>query len=250
NFGGQYVHVKQNSDAFAVANADAQNGVTGVHGGTSYSNFLPDLNLALTLPQEQIMRLGIGREIARPRLDQMRASTEYSISTSPNNSQTVTTCTNTQTGAVIPCAWTGSGGNPNLKPFVADAYDLAWEKYWETRAYVSAAVFYKKLKTYVYSQDVQFDFTGLENPTGGTLVPASNIGTFNRPQNGQGGYMRGYELTASVPLDIIVPALDGFGIVASYGNTDSSIQPNGPGSGSQPFPGLSKQVLNVTAYYE
>src|SRR5262249_25625507 len=74
--------------------------------------------------------------------------------------------------------------------------------------------------------------------------------TFNRPQNGQGGNMKGYELTASLPLDIMIAALDGFGLVASYGNTDSSIQPNGPGSASQPFPGLSKQVLNVTGYYE
>jgi len=250
NFGAQYVKVDQNSDAYAVANADAQNGVTGVHGGTSYSNFLPDMNLVLSLPYEQVVRFGAGKQIARPRLDQMRASTEYSIELNPSGSQDITTCTNTETGATLTCRWKGNGGNPDLKPFLANAYDLSWEKYWETRAYVAATLFYKKLKTYVYSQDVEYDFTGLDNPTDGVIVPASNIGIFNQPVNGQGGYMRGYELTASVPMDIFTPALDGFGVVASYSNTNSSIEPNGPGSGSQPFPGLSKRVLNVTAYFE
>jgi iron complex outermembrane receptor protein len=44
--------------------------------------------------------------------------------------------------------------------------------------------------------------------------------------------------------------LDGFGAVASYADTDSSIKPNGPNGGSQPLPGLSRRVTNVTAYYE
>lgn len=249
NFGGQYVHVKQYSDAYAVANADAKDGVTGVHGGTSYSDFLPDLNLVLSLPYEQVVRFGAGKQIARPRLDQMRASTEYSINTGVSGTSGVTTCTNTETGATITCQWKGSGGNPDLKPFIANAYDLAWEKYWETKAYVSASLFYKKLKSYVYSQDTEYDFTGLDDPSNGKLIPASYIGVFNQPINGQGGYMRGFELTASVPFELFSPTLEGFGLVASFADTNSSIQPNGPGS-SSPFPGLSKRVLNFTAYYE
>ncbi|MEO8212225.1 MAG: TonB-dependent receptor, partial [Myxococcales bacterium] len=48
--------------------------------------------------------------------------------------------------------WTRDGGNPELKPWIANAIDLAWEHYFAKSGYVSAAVFYKDLKTYVRSE--------------------------------------------------------------------------------------------------
>jgi iron complex outermembrane recepter protein len=252
NIGGQYIHSEQNSTAFAVGAGDAVNGVSNVSAGTSYNDFLPDMNLAMTLPYEQIVRFSAGRQIARPRLDDMRASTEYNLSSGINTNGLTTTCTNTQQPELgsAPCYWSGSGGNPNLKPFLANAYDLAWEKYWENKAYVSAAFWYKDLQTYIYNQNLPKDFAGLPDPTGGVLQPASTLGVYTQPANGQGGYMRGYELTASLPLEVLFASAEGFGFNASYSDTESSIQPNGPGSTPQPFPGLSKYVLNATFYYE
>jgi iron complex outermembrane receptor protein len=203
----------------------------------------------LNIPAEQYLRFGAGKEISRPRLDQMRASTEYSINTTPGSDFLVTTCHNVATGQDIVCRYEGSGGNPELKPFVANAYDLSYEKYWETRAYVSATFFYKQLKSYVYTQSEIRDFSDIPNPSNGNLIPASNEGIFSQPANGTGGYMRGQEYTVSLPLDILWGPLDGFGIQASYAKTSSSIQPNGPGS-SSPFPGLSKYVSQATFYYE
>ena len=68
--------------------------------------------------------------------------------------------------------------------------------------------------------------------------------------------MQGIELTASLPLDLFVDALQGFGIVASASFNDSNIQILDPESatsvGSDPIslPGLSDRVYNLTAYYE
>jgi len=248
NFGAQYVHVDQRSEAFAVANADAVNGVAPVSDGTTYGDLLPDMNLVLTLPMENYLRFAAGKEVARPRLDQMRASTEYHINTTPGSDFQTTTCQNTDTGAVIACRLEGSGGNPRLKPFTANAYDFSWEKYWETRAYVSATFFYKDLQTYIYTQNIVRDFSSVPNPST-NLIPASSTGIFSAPANGSGGYMRGYELTVSMPLDILWGPLEGFGLQASYADTESSIQPNGPGT-SSPFPGLSKYVSQATFYYE
>jgi iron complex outermembrane receptor protein len=248
NIGAQYVYVDQQSEAFAVANADAVNGVAPVSGGRKYGDLLPDMNLVLTIPMENYLRFGAGKEVARPRLDQMRASTEYHINTTPGSAFETTTCQNTATGATIACRLEGSGGNPGLKPFTANAYDLSWEKYWETRAYVAATFFYKELQTYVYTQNLVRDFSNVPNPSD-NLIPASTTGIFSAPANGKGGYMRGYELTLSLPLDVLWAPLDGFGIQASYSDTESSIQPNGPGT-SSPFPGLSKYVSQATFYYE
>jgi len=255
NIGGQYVHVDQHSDAQAITGTTngyitPDSTVTPVTAGTNYGNFLPSLNLVLTAPMENYVRFGAGREMARPRLDQMRANTEYGLNLAPDSAQEVTKCTNTSTGATSVCRVEGSSGNPLLKPFVADAYDLSWEKYWETRAYVAATYFFKSLKTYVYDQTVPHDFTGVPSNAFGNLVPASYVGLSTQPENGTGGYMRGYELSASLPLDILTPSLDGFGLQAWYANTESSINPNGPNTPSSAFPGLSKYTSGLTLYFE
>jgi iron complex outermembrane receptor protein len=254
NIGAQYVNVEQNSDAFKVGAQDAVNQSTTTHGGANYGNLLPSLNLAWTLPMDNVLRFGAGREVARPRMDYMRASTEFNLvdvtgGGANSHAPTVPCTVNGEPGT---CQWQGSGGNPHLRPFIANAYDLAWEKYWETKAYISAAIFYKKLESYVYNIDVPYDFTGIPNPTldsDKVLIPSGYTGVFNQPRNGTGGYIRGYELTASMPLEVIWAPLEGFGVQASYGDTESSIHLNGP-TDTSPFPGLSKYVFNATVYYE
>ena len=79
--------------------------------------------------------------------------------------------------------------------------------------------------------------------------PTSTIGKINQPINGEGGSIRGLELTASLPLDLLWKPLDGFGLIATYSDTSSSIHPNGPGT-TEPLSGLSKYVSNATLYYE
>ena len=228
NVGVQAVGTNQSSDAFAVSTATG-NSATAFKGSDSYTDFLPSLNLAFGLENEQTIRVGIAKTIARARLDQLRASTNYSFD-------------------VTKRLFSGDGGNPQLKPFRANAYDISYEKYFGVKAYVSLAVFYKDLKSYIYSSTSSRDFTGVPNPT--TVTPVSNIGSFYQPINGQGGHISGSEITASIPFNLITPVLDGFGAVVSYSDTDSSIQPNGPNGGTQPLPGLSRRVTNVTAYYE
>jgi iron complex outermembrane recepter protein len=242
NIGGQYIHTDQNSNAFANL------GQATTSGGISYSNFLPNLNLALSLPYEQMVRFAAGKQMARPRLDEERASIESSISVPPPSGSTPTTCAPTG----VACLWTATGGNPELKPFLADAYDLSWEKYWDTKAYIQADFWFKDLQTYIFDKNELFDFSNVPNPSNGgnSLIPASPIGLFDMPINGQGGYMRGYEFVASMPFDIVWSVLDGFGVQVNYAVTESSINPNGPGTASSPFPGLSKYILNTTLYYE
>ncbi len=74
---------------------------------------------------------------------------------------------------------------------------------------------------------------------------------FTRPENLKGGKLSGIELAASVPLNLLTPVLDGFGIQASYGYTDSSIKPFAelPSFKIQ-IPGFSRETATLTAYYE
>lgn len=239
NVGVQAVSVDQESRGFATF---AGNPIGNpFRGGTSYTDVLPSLNLVFSLPADQIMRFAAARQVARPRMDDMRASADYGIRTSGNI--TGTPC------AALPC-WSGGGGNPELRPWKADAYDLAYEKYFDGfRGYFSAAYFYKDLKTYIYDRPLPFDYTGFELPPGTILIPPSTQGEYSAPANGEGGTIKGFEYSLSVPFDILWEPLRGFGLQASYTETSTSVAPNGPGT-SEPLPGFSRYTSNATLYYE
>jgi iron complex outermembrane recepter protein len=204
--------------------------------GKTYTDVLPALNLAFQMPGDQTIRFAAARQVARPRVDQLRSSFEFGISNEG-----------------VPG---GSGGNPKLDPWRANALDLSWEKYFGTRAYVAAAAYYKDLRSYIYTQTRTYDFSAVTAGITRPPLPRTNIGQFSAPFNGAGGKLQGIELAASLPLRMLTPTLDGFGVVVSASFNDSNIKVKDPesensvGPGEIGLPGLSKSNYNLTAYYE
>lgn len=235
--GLQAIHTHQESTAFSVdkdgGTSDADRPTAPVTLGTSYNDVLPSLNLIGDLGNQQSLRFAVMKIMARPTLNDLRASGSFGLDATRNNT------------------YGGSGGNPQLKPFRAKGVDLSYEKYWGNKAYVSAATFYRKLDTYVLNVGHDFDFTPYIQA--GTAAASSPIGTYTSPVNGSGGNIKGVELAASLPLNVLTRYLDGFGVVANAAQTSSSVTPpdtaNG-GSGSMPLPGLSRRVASLTLYYE
>ncbi|MBV1775298.1 TonB-dependent receptor [Burkholderiaceae bacterium DAT-1] len=231
NVGLQHVMVKQHSNS-TLGNTGLPGGQdkspAPIDAGASYNDTLPSLNLVLDLPESIKARFGAAREMARPRMDQMTPGGHYSFD---NNT----------------LKFSGGAGNPELRPWIADATDLSVEKYFGRKGYVGVDIFYKKLKSYIYSQTVMHDFTGITPQNG--MTPATYIGTWTQPMNGQGGVVKGAEFAASIPLDLFMSELEGFGFEANYTQNDSTIESNGPGS-KEPLPGLSKYTSGLTAYYE
>jgi TonB-dependent receptor len=210
--------------------------------GKTYTDVLPSLNLAFSLANEQTLRVALARQVARARVDQLRSSVEFGVDTATG-----------KPGA--------GGGNPLLDPWRANAFDISWEKYFGSKAYVAAAYYYKDLRSYIVTQTRDgYDFTDLLDgwvPPPGMTVPVQTTGTMSAPFNGKGGMLQGIELTASLPLDLVFgQALNGFGIVASASFNDSDITilapENSSSVGNAPIslPGLSDRVYNFTAYYE
>jgi TonB-dependent receptor len=243
NIGIQLIRTDQSSSSFLAANAytPAQE-ILVVSDGKSYTDVLPQVNLAFLLPDEQAIRVGLAKELARARMDQLKATEESGY--------------NPNTG--IPG---GGGGNPLLDPWRAWAFDVSYEKYFGGgEGYVSIAGFYKDLESYIYNQtDPNYDFTNLYGNTPAEYfnIPYEEVvttGSFTLPVNGEGGYLWGLELSASIPFALFDEALDGFGAILSYSYTDSDITIEGSISSvandSIPLPGLSQDVWNATLYYE
>lgn len=241
NVGVQIQHTDQSSSAnYFDGTRPAGSQVRPIEAGATYTDVLPSLNLAFLLPNEQTVRVGLARQVARARVDQLRAALEFGVDTATGRPG-------------------GSGGNAELEPWRANAFDVSYEKYFGNRAYVAAAYFYKDLRNYIYTQTVDgYDFSDFVRdytppPGSPSALPTGN---FTAPQNGEGGTLQGLELTASLPLNLFSDALDGFGVIASATFNDSDIQIRDPesassvGDGPISLPGLSDRVYNFTAYYE
>lgn len=236
NIGVQVLKTDQSSDALRYDPAN-QVGVP-YSDGKKYTDVLPAINLAFLLPEQQTLRLGLARELARPRMDQLKASVEFGV----------------DKGTGLPGA---SAGNPRLDPWRADAIDLSYEKYFGNRAYVSVAAFMKNLKTYIYDvKDTAHDFSAFVSqlPPNYASVPLSNLGSLTAPVNGSGGKLKGVEFTVSLPGELFAEGLSGFGTILSISQTDSAIRVSdlsgATGTDSLPLPGLSKTVWSTTFYYE
>jgi len=235
NVGAQVVSVDQFSNGQGASGSPVAT-VTDLSDGVRYTYVLPNLNIVARLNGGFTVRFGAARQMARPRLDQMRASMVFGYNPSLAGNTDINFS-----------PWSGEGGNPRLRPWIANAVDLSVEKYIARDSYIALAGFYKHLETYIYQENQVYDFTGFPVTSGPEPVLRQGIAKVFR--NGSGGRLYGAELSATFSLRNLSNALDGFGVLGSVSYTESSITPD-PGNPAQPLPGLSKWVANGTVYFE
>lgn len=264
NIGVQAIHQSQQSSGSAINATLTPRVVSPVNVSKSYWDILPSLNLVYDLGGGHQIRLAAAKVMARPRMDEMRASFIPSFPRSP--------CTPTAQ-VPLPCVvgvertglWSANGGNALLEPWRAKAVDLSYSWYIDKTSYISIAGFYKKLDSYIYTQRQIFDFTGLPippssiqsptNPNGlPPGVPVSPLGQINQPANGTGGSIKGVEISGAFGFGKLTSALDGFGVIGSYSYTESDLHPtastNPTTIQATRIPGLSGNVYTVTGYFE
>ncbi len=265
NVGLQVVNTKQSGSGNTV-DQSACKGITVAtckYGfetvSDSYNKLLPSMNLSFDLSDDKMMRIGAGKQLSRANMDNMRDSVSFTLP--------AVSAPDPVTGIVPPQRLTGFVGNPKLRPYEARALDVSFEKYFGKRGIVSAAFFYKKIDNYVINLSEQFDYKNYTSastplPTEGPYK-GSTIGAATRPVNSDGGSLKGIELAAALPFNLLTPMLDGFGANLNYSYTTSSVtlptsgfvtQNNAPvfvgAATTMTLPGLSKNVASVRLYYE
>jgi iron complex outermembrane receptor protein len=216
--------------------------------GAKYTDVLPSLNLALEFSHDMKLRFGAAITVARPRLDDLGGGSNYTVT----SDQGTPTFFN---GTAYYWVQNG-GGNPELEPWKANTFDLSFEKYFgDNKGYVSAAAYYKDIKTYIFNQSTVVDFSDRSLPTVPPdddettydIADANRMGVETLKRNGNGGYVRGFEVTASIPFSLFSDAMEGFGFIVSGAKNSSSIEINDV---ETPIPGLSTEIFNTTLYYE
>lgn len=229
NFGVQAVQTNQSSNGKAVQDVNGNLEIVDSYGEDDYLEWLPSMNISLGLTDSQRIVFAAARTMSRARMDQMNASASFNYDP-------------TGPGGIY---YTGSSGNPQLKPWMANQVDLSYENYFSDQGYFAIAAYYKKLENTVYTDTVFIDF---EDVIPG-VEPGKGQGSFDVPQNGEGGYIQGIEASVSLDFGYFADALEGFGTILNGSYNDSEVKEK-PDSDPIPLQGLSEKTFNATVYYE
>jgi iron complex outermembrane receptor protein len=239
NVGLRYVKTEENATGFTfVAGAPA-----AISASREYSNTLPSINLSLEPFDNFLIRAAAAKVMARPNLGSLTPSVTVSVSGATHSV---------------------TAGNPNLNPFLAKAYDLSFEYYFNRDSLLSVALFRKDLQSFVQTKQITSVFhnnafgipdnvaTAACNGQVGCDTTSTNW-TFTVPVNTSGGPVDGYEINYQQAFKFLPGLLANTGALINFTSVKSSIQYiNGAGVvvATNDLTGLSRRSYNATLYYE
>lgn len=212
--------------------------------GGTYSNLLPNVNIKLELTDDMVLRFAVYDSITRPTMSELSPATTFNQPRRQN--------------------LTASGGNPTLKPFRSENWDISYEWYFGDTSLFSFAVFNKEVEDFITT------LTGSEtyilsdregqpgnrcNPTNSAqcdvdpgnladeLVGIQEVYSVSRPQNGESARVTGYEISVTHAFD------NGFGIQANATIVDSNVELGADTTTSFALEGLGDSQ-NLILFYE
>jgi iron complex outermembrane recepter protein len=192
-----------------------------------YTSALPSVNVRVRTSDMLQFRGAYSKAITRPNFDQL--STNLSLGAANQ--------VNPKTGH--PSA---SQGNPYLDPIKSDNFDLTAEWYPARTTSLTAGLFYKKTKGFIFGDNVVRTYGGVAYDT----ATSTNAGK---------GTIKGFELAYQQFFDFLPGPLSGLGIQANYTYADSNVDFTTTIDGNsvttqRPLEKLSKHSYNIVGLYE
>ena len=183
-----------------------------------YTEVLPSVNINFFPTDDIVVRIAGSRVLARPAITFLSPGTdkyEDEIYSGANG-----------------------GGNPFLRPYIANQFDLSFERYFDRDTAIALAFFYKDMDTFI---------TQARTESG---PPDDRVTSFIAA-NGAGGRILGIEATVQHTFANLLPEGYGdLGVYATYTWTDSNIELSETfNSSTFGLDGQSKHLGNVTLHY-
>lgn len=195
-----------------------------------YSDVLPSVTATLHLMEDLLLKASYNETMARPNLGNLGRGFNQAYSGIFEEGG--------PDGRFQRFA-SGSAGNPDLAPDRATSYDLSLEWYSSEGSAVFAALFYKDIESFTINQQNQEAI-----PDSDGVVREG--GPVSRVVNGNGGFVRGFELAMQHVFD------NGFGVVGNYTYSDSENEDflDPVSNAPLPIPGISDKSYNLIGFYE
>lgn len=197
----------------------------------NYTDVLPSLNVTWNATPDVLVRGAISKVIARPGYNDLGAARSLTYN-SP-----AYTFDRAEFGERS--GWFGNGGNFDLKPFSAWAFDLGVEWYFDRGSVLGAAVFRKEVSDFVVPLVVDV--------TQGVQGEEVLIQQYSTQANGTDAVSQGIELYAQHTLPF------GLGAQVNFTYNDTSVADvslNGQKIGTSPLVGSVKTQWNASLFYE
>ena len=229
NIGIRYVDTKTDGSGFNYSGAPVLPAPAGSYQTSSAKSkkWLPSVNVAYDAAEDVVLRFAAAKVIARP----------------PYNMQVNNLFLN---DSVL----TGSGGNPDLKPYQSKNFSLSAEWYFAPQSYLAVTGFYKKIDNYTIvdsAPEQQFNSGLVNDPTTFARQVAQGLCTpdgfctysISRPRDTGGGKVRGGSVSYQQAFWDT-----GFGVLASYTYAKGTLNSGGA------LPYNSKNAWALSPYYE
>lgn len=139
-------------------------------GKSNYNYLLPTADLKLELTPKLVLRLDASRTLTRPNLQDMKPTVNL--------------------GSLRRGSLSGSGGNPNLTPYLSDNFDVAFEWYYGHNSYFAVDGFLKDLTNFIVGGVTTRPINGVIDPTTGQTAQFN----INAKVNGPNATVRGVEI--------------------------------------------------------
>ncbi len=215
DFGLHITHVETSSHA-------PSNGAE-VEIGEQYTKLLPSVNAKWEIDAGVYIKSGLAEVMSRPALNDLRADRTYSLPTGTGSSAT---------------QGSGGGGNPLLKPYNAEQFNLTYENYFHKDGLFSINAYYKEIHNYV-----GYDTRVVTLP--GVATPINFTSPFNATKSGG---LEGIEFIFRTPF-FFIPHFEKFGIDANASLVSTDIHENSPTGHPFLMNGVAKNSGNIELYY-
>lgn len=185
----------------------------------SYINILPGLHLKYNFDNTTVLRAAWTNTMARPNYYSLVPYREISRE---DNEIAI--------------------GNPDLIPTTSMNFDLMFEKYFKSIGMVSGGVFFKDIKDFIVTETHE-DY----------LFEGTTWDTYSQPINGGNATIFGFEASVQRQLDFLPGIWKGFGVIANYAFTTSSVSDfriEGREDDEISLPGTAKNTFNGSLSYD
>ncbi|MES1197188.1 MAG: TonB-dependent receptor [Pseudomonadota bacterium] len=195
--------------------------------GNTYRYLLPNLDVNLSLTDDIKLRLDASRTLTRPPLNFLTPDVNFS-------------------GSPRVGALGGSGGNPDLLPYLSDNLDIGLEWYYAPNSYVSGDVFVKEVTNFIVGGTTSVTLNAPILDAGGTQTAATSTWTVTSNVNGPSAEIRGLELAWQ---HLFGDTGFGFQANATFVDTDKPYDTNNLSVSGFAVTGLANSA-NLVAFYD
>jgi len=201
---------------------DGYSATTNIVGKSNYNYLLPSIDAKLNITPSLLIRLDASRTLTRPGLGALKPTVNL--------------------GTLRVGSLSASGGNPNLKPYLADNFDAGAEWYYQRNSYFAVDFYLKHITNFIVGGVSTQTINNVIDPSTGQ-VAKFNV---NAQINGPEATVRGVEIALQ---QVFGDSGFGFQANATIPSTNRKYNPGDVSGSAFSITGLAKSA-NIVGFYD